>query len=192
MSNDSVIDTQFGLNQLSGNEALLITLLSKFAEEYASAGQKIENLIAQKNWEEARVYLHTLKGVSGNLGCNKLHEQTRLAEQFMKSNSSAPPNLSDALSVLSSTLSTIEQIKAAGTIDIAPGVNTEATEPASHDQVTTAQTNSGLTTALENHEFIPHEQLEPWLNELSTDIREEVREAIDELDYDFALQLLKK
>lgn len=190
MSNDTIIDTQFGLNQLSGNETLLITLLTKFADEYAEAEQKIENLIAQENWEEARVYLHTLKGVSGNLGCNRLLEQARLAEHFMMSNQSTPPNLSSTLSALTATLATIDSIKTAGSIAASSNVPSSSLSD-TDNAAELSQVSSGLITALENHEFIPQEQLEPWLSEVTDDIREQVREAIDELDYELAIQLLK-
>ena len=178
------------MNQLSGNETLLITLLTKFADEYAEAEQKIENLIAQENWEEARVYLHTLKGVSGNLGCNRLLEQARLAEHFMMSNQSTPPNLSSTLSALTATLATIDSIKTAGSIAASSNVPSSSLSD-TDNAAELSQVSSGLITALENHEFIPQEQLEPWLSEVTDDIREQVREAIDELDYELAIQLLK-
>ncbi len=175
-----LIDLTFGINQLSGNKSLLFTLLQRFSDEYAQSDAKLQSHFAEGEWEKARVFIHTLKGVAGNLGLVALHEQSKLAELALKNDEDVPPSYADFIVTLDATLAEITQLANSGE---------DNTNTATADSGTQA---SALVSALENNEFIPQQQLDEWLDALplNADSKSEISEAIDELDYDKALSLL--
>jgi HPt (histidine-containing phosphotransfer) domain-containing protein len=120
--------------------------------------------------------VHTLKGVAGNMGCNLLHVEAHNYEQAIKESHTVPASHHTFVDALSQTITAI---------------NALATETnASPD---TSQQREAFITALSQHEFIPEEQLDKWLNELAIPAsqHETIRDAIDELDYEIALELVK-
>lgn len=57
-----------GLRLVSGNRSLYRRLLSEFRSSYADASEKLDLLMREKRFDDLKNYLHTLKGVAGNLG----------------------------------------------------------------------------------------------------------------------------
>jgi CheY-like chemotaxis protein len=66
------IDMAAGLARVSGNKKLYKELLEKFTNRYFSANIELTNLLAQQDAEAARRLVHTIKGVSGNIGAMDL------------------------------------------------------------------------------------------------------------------------
>ena len=58
------------MNRLMNNEMLLKRLLLKFKDDKNLAG--LEQAVAEKSYEDAFHCAHTLKGVAGNLGMEKI------------------------------------------------------------------------------------------------------------------------
>jgi len=69
----TVVDIDFGMSQLSGNKKLLFTLLGKFTDEYRSLDADLQAHVAKGDFNKAYSIVHTLKGVTGNLGLFALH-----------------------------------------------------------------------------------------------------------------------
>ena len=67
------VDMKQGLQRMAGNSDLLIRLLGQFEKEHANDVTKLRQLLKQGEVVEAKRLLHTLKGVTGNLGIQKLH-----------------------------------------------------------------------------------------------------------------------
>ncbi len=65
------VDTDGAVRRFAGNSSLYEKFLLKFLrdENYAKA----ERALSEKNWEQLFVSVHTLKGVSGNLGLNEIY-----------------------------------------------------------------------------------------------------------------------
>lgn len=175
-----LIDLTFGINQLSGNKSLLFTLLQRFSDEYAQSDAKLQSHFAEGEWDQARVFIHTLKGVAGNLGLVALHEQSKHAEIALKNNAAIPTSYDEFVATLDATLAEVSRL-ANGDAD---NSDTDVSE-------TSAQT-SALVSALENNEFIPQQQLNDWLAvlPLDADRKSRISDAVDELDYGKALSLL--
>jgi len=57
-----------GLRLVSGNKVLYKRLLDEFKKGYSDAQGKLDLLFSENRLEELGHYLHTLKGVAGNLG----------------------------------------------------------------------------------------------------------------------------
>ena len=176
----AIIDLEFGLSQLSGNRTLLVTLLQKFAAEYRTTPATLQQAAADSQWDKARLLVHTLKGVAGNLGLNALHHESRDYENHIKDHHSLPPNQQAFEQVLNQTIAEIDALDATDSAPVASPDNSGAARTA-------------LLSALEGHEFIPQDQLDSWLSDLQMSEAEQnaLQDAIDELDYDAAVALLK-
>ncbi|MCW8107710.1 Hpt domain-containing protein [Alteromonas ponticola] len=179
----TIIDLEFGTAQLSGNKSLLLTLLNKFADEYRDTEHKLNNIIESEDWESARILVHTLKGVTGNLGINALHEECKEIEGFLKDNSTLPPSYPQFLSILRETLAMVSKLNAEP--DVASATNSDGVTPPNQDK-------EDFLRALRNSEFIPEDQLDKWVNAATDDPQKQqsIKEAVDELDYQAAIELL--
>jgi signal transduction histidine kinase/DNA-binding response OmpR family regulator/HPt (histidine-containing phosphotransfer) domain-containing protein len=78
------IDTTSGLARLGGNRAGYRQLLLKFAHHHAHTGDEIRAALQAGDLELAVRLAHTLKGVSGNIGANPLHQAARELEGALK------------------------------------------------------------------------------------------------------------
>lgn len=63
-----------GLARVSGNKKLYKDLLKRFATRYVEAEKELGELIAGADGEGARLFVHTIKGVAGNIGAMDLHD----------------------------------------------------------------------------------------------------------------------
>ena len=193
-SSDTLIDLKFGLSQLSGNSSLLLRLLQKFSDEYVGAEDKLTLLFTQQNWDAARTYFHTIKGVAGNLGINQLHQASRQAENELKSLSEPPASFPFFCETLNATLSYIQTLQANPALLEEGGSGTQETEQSlSVEPASTIAAPDDFIRALEQNEFIAQEQLDAWLAVSTPDSgkQQQIRDAIDDLDYENALTLLK-
>lgn len=66
------LDMKTALARFSGNRQLYGQCLISFFFDFNDVGHKVKKLIAQHEWSSAEQVLHTLKGVSGNLGADAL------------------------------------------------------------------------------------------------------------------------
>lgn len=78
------LDSQRGLLNCSGNAALYIRLLQEFARDYAEVPRQILQLLDAEDWQGAHQKTHSLKGVSGNLGANRLYLATKALDDNIR------------------------------------------------------------------------------------------------------------
>ncbi|MEN8907580.1 MAG: response regulator [Clostridiales bacterium] len=69
---NSIISFEEGLIRTNNNKSLYKELLEIFIKEHIDDYYKINQFCSEKNIDEAKNYIHILKGVSSNLGANKL------------------------------------------------------------------------------------------------------------------------
>ena len=72
------------MERLGGNEVLLKRLLKKFHDAYINTGKTLLTEIEASNQEESYRIVHTLKGVSANLGFGRLYRFAIALESRMK------------------------------------------------------------------------------------------------------------
>jgi polar amino acid transport system substrate-binding protein len=65
-----IIDQKYALRLLGNNESLYQGVLKDFADEYRNTKEKVSDL----NANEIKVFIHTLKGLSGNIGAKNLQK----------------------------------------------------------------------------------------------------------------------
>lgn len=60
------------MERLGGNIALFHRLFTKYINSYKNADEEIWQLIDKKNYADARILVHTIKGTSANLGITNM------------------------------------------------------------------------------------------------------------------------
>jgi signal transduction histidine kinase/DNA-binding response OmpR family regulator/HPt (histidine-containing phosphotransfer) domain-containing protein len=71
------IDTITGLRRAAGKEEVYLKLLKTFVENYGNFKAKTGQLHAQNRLDETGMLLHTLAGVSGNIGITEVYKLTQ-------------------------------------------------------------------------------------------------------------------
>ena len=72
------------MRRVAGNPKLYRSLLRQFVEQQADAVAKISTSVEQRDFALAELLMHTLKGVSGNLGAKTTHEMVAELEMSLK------------------------------------------------------------------------------------------------------------
>ncbi|NVM23127.1 MAG: response regulator [Desulfobacterales bacterium] len=80
------IDIEQGLRRLAGNRKLFKKLLKVFSTEFAGAAEEIRNALEAKEMHVARLRVHTLKGVAGNISAKDLHATAQELEMAIEEN----------------------------------------------------------------------------------------------------------
>ena len=175
----TLLDLDFGLSQLSGNRELLVKLLDKFVAEYSDAHQKLCTMLQDSNQSNAKIMVHTIKGVAGNLGMNALHLYCKDLEQSILADAVDASQQDEFGSLLSSTFETIGALSSN---------NTEAQV----ESTTAEDPKADLLDALQKNEYIPADKLDAMLAgiQLDADSKSKVSDAINDLDYAAALNIL--
>lgn len=184
-NNLPLFDSEFALNQFSGNQSLLNKMLDKFCEQYATLSKQLLVSIEQNDLNTAKRDVHTVKGVSGNLGMKSLYQACRDIETNFQQASVAESDIAAFITTFNDTLTAIEQFKASNT----PGESSsaQASNPIEQDA------RQLLLSSLKRNEFITHTKLSAWMGDLSlpADALQHLQSAIDDLDYEKAISLLE-
>jgi len=72
------------MERLGGNEALLQRLLGKFHDTYGHSAETLHELLESAEREEAYRLVHSIKGVSANLGIGRVYRSAIVLENCMK------------------------------------------------------------------------------------------------------------
>ncbi len=78
------IDFQDGLKRLKNNHALYKKLLHLFVSKHADTVAEVKQALADNNFEEAKLKMHTIKGAAGNLGALALTNHASQLEQAIQ------------------------------------------------------------------------------------------------------------
>jgi HPt (histidine-containing phosphotransfer) domain-containing protein len=82
-TNFPILNYEFALNQLGGNEALLSKMLGKFFSEFENTSAEIADFLEADDIKSAKMLVHTVKGISGNIGLQALYDcATRFDAEF--------------------------------------------------------------------------------------------------------------
>jgi len=188
-NNLPLFDSEFALKQFSGNRPLLSKVLDTFCQQYATFSAKLVADIEQNEFNTVKRDVHTVKGVSGNLGMKSLYQASNDLKINSQQSTAQESDIAGYMTILNDTLTTITQfIKTNSTPDegaSAPVHNT----PKESEQDARAL----LLSALKRKEFITHTKLSAWMGDLSlpADVLQNFHRAIDELDYEKAISLLE-
>ncbi|ACS81352.1 multi-sensor hybrid histidine kinase [Maridesulfovibrio salexigens DSM 2638] len=74
------IDCAKGLRNIGGNKESYLKVLQGFKDRYGDFQEELKAALADSGPEQALIKIHSLKGISGNIGAVKLYEFCRLLE----------------------------------------------------------------------------------------------------------------
>ena len=173
---NSLLNLEFGLSQLSGNKELLFKMFDRFSNDYANVVDELKSSVKDNNFTDIRHKVHTIKGVAGNLGMNALYANCKDFEEAAKRNEADIGEYVPSFeTVLSDTFAEISRCKEQefGATNEQNGVNE-------------------LKRLLEQNEFIAADTTEQLLQDsgIDTNVKNQIIEAINNLDYPTALGLL--
>jgi HPt (histidine-containing phosphotransfer) domain-containing protein len=176
----AIFDVEFATRQFSGNHALLTQILGKFITQHQDFGTVLTQLIQQGDLETSAHHVHTLKGVSGNLGMTALYNACKTFEVYLDSEVSQE-DLKELVTVFSQTLTAVKNFSAPDTQQVSVNDGLPKTEKAA------------LIAALKGNEFISDGKMQNYLQSMSLDNETQVQliQAVNDLDYPKAIQLLE-
>ena len=76
----SSIDLDRTRQQLGLSDDFIFTLLVDFNEKYETFEETLRGLLQQDDYKEARIYVHTLAGLTSTLAADEHHERARRLE----------------------------------------------------------------------------------------------------------------
>ncbi len=79
-------DADLGVFRAARSKSLYLKLVRRFVEDFDGYISKISEALQNKDREVAERMAHTLKGVAGTIGCNKLQETVARIEFLIRSN----------------------------------------------------------------------------------------------------------
>ncbi len=114
------INVEEGLAHVGGNHSLYQSLLRKFYQTYRGQLQRIKQVFADNDTETAAVFLHTIKGVAGNIGAHGIYTAVMAVEKLHAEGSL--PELSKAkthfIAELKKVLDELKDLKKLQQLDI--------------------------------------------------------------------------
>jgi HPt (histidine-containing phosphotransfer) domain-containing protein len=152
------IDTRAGLRRVNGNTTLYRTLLLKFHDSQRDVVQRIRTALDRSDPATACRDAHSLKGVSGNLGAERLQALARNLETAIENNNG---EVEHELGLVAETLNTL--IGELAKVAAAP----EETPAVAPDSARIGETMGRLRSLLEDNDGDAVEALE----ELSPNLR---------------------
>jgi HPt (histidine-containing phosphotransfer) domain-containing protein len=179
-SEPNIFDATFALNQFSGNQSLLVQILEKFITQYQNFDSSIAEHLEQSDIQAVKQKVHTLKGVSGNLGMKALHlackEFEKNIEKQVVENSSE-----NFLLIFKNTLAFAQNYAAEKGMEEPPKT------------IAPQDNKTLLIAALRRNEFISESKMQSYSQSLglSSEKLNELNNAIDNLDYTIAIKLLE-
>jgi two-component system sensor histidine kinase/response regulator len=75
------VDTALGLRRLMGKDELYLNVLRKYSENQKDATEQIRTALDKNERETAKRLAHTLKGLSGSIGAEKLQDKAATLEK---------------------------------------------------------------------------------------------------------------
>ncbi len=82
--NSTVLDIKSALRRINNNESILKNVLISFYKHYKDAPESFSGFIQDKKYFDAERYAHTIKGLSGTIGSEKLSSYSLKLEEFFK------------------------------------------------------------------------------------------------------------
>jgi HPt (histidine-containing phosphotransfer) domain-containing protein len=100
----AILDLAAALGRLGQNRALYGRLARRFSDTQDATMARLRSLLTSGDHQGAILLAHTLRGLAGNLGANRLAMQAGELEALLKQANAVPPGLDDRLDEMASCL----------------------------------------------------------------------------------------
>lgn len=78
------LDIEGALKRINNKKTLYLNILNKFAKGNLKIVSEIESVYNSNDYETAKRLIHTLKGVSGNIGADEIHVLSKEVEEYIE------------------------------------------------------------------------------------------------------------
>ena len=72
------------LERVANNERIYLSIIGKYVKGYQNFISRLEEMILNKDDDQIKIEIHTLKGVSGNIGAHNTHKLSQSLEKAYK------------------------------------------------------------------------------------------------------------
>jgi len=181
-SSKPLFDKEFALSQLGGNSDLLKRMLLRFEQEFTSVPQEVRNLLDNNDTKEAKMKVHTTKGLSGNLGLMALYDSARVLDQHLREGSATPELVDEFAEVMKNTCEVLQSVELG--LEAPAEFTTESSDNAHFEE---------FIQRLERHEFIDDATLHEYVNSLNISEAEKKNlvNLVEELQYAKAIEIIR-
>jgi HPt (histidine-containing phosphotransfer) domain-containing protein len=181
----NLLDIKFALSQLSGNSDLLYKMLQKFSVEFIAIPEKVKNALAQNDLSEAKLQVHTTKGLSGNLGLMALYECSKILDQQMRDNEVDEAQIEAFTSIMQDTCEFVK------TVDLTRTAPQQFSTP---DSSLNNDEKRIFLDRLKHNEFIADETLFTYINSLSLNEEQKIllKDFVEDLEYAKAIDMINQ
>lgn len=178
-----LINLEFALSQLSGNSDLLFRMLHKFKTEFSKVPTQVRKLVDNSDLKEAKLKVHTTKGLSGNLGLMALYESAKKLDQSLRAGL-VDHELIDKFDLI--VQQTCDEIDRA---ELDAPVGTSFTDKTPQEDL-----KSLFIEQLKRNEFIDDETLHKYIDALSmsSEQKQQLQAMVEDLEYDSAVTFIKQ
>lgn len=83
MGSDAALDVPTALIRLNGNLTLYRKLLAVFRDRYRSKLPPAETLASTDGREQARIFIHSMKGAAGNVAASRVQAEAQALEEHL-------------------------------------------------------------------------------------------------------------
>ncbi len=179
-----LVDIQFALTQLGGNSDLLARMLDKFKFDLGTTAIEVKQLLSDGNIKEAKLKVHTTKGLSGNLGLKALYECSTILDQQMREDNIDATQINAFVTVMQDTCECLD------TIDLVTNAATEFGPQTNANN----EHKSIFLERLSRHEFIDDDTLHQYIDSLALNEsnKSKVRNYVEELQYAKAIDIINQ
>jgi HPt (histidine-containing phosphotransfer) domain-containing protein len=182
-TNLPILNYDFALTQLGGNEALLIKMLGRFLSEFVEVSNEVVALLNNDDIAAAKMKVHTVKGISGNLGLQALYDcATRFDAELRSGNTHQ------------ATIDEFDQLLADTCIEISKVNPVESAEHLSASTYSPETSKLELVKRLKRNEFIDDDTLSDLIAGLGMNetTNAHLVSLIEELQYPEAITIIEE
>lgn len=104
------VDKSIALKYLAGNENIFNKVKNSFISSYKNAIASINQMCEEHNLDELYRYVHSIKGVSLNIGSMILYDDCNDVLEKMKKESNKIPSLEQFINTLQNVCLELEQL----------------------------------------------------------------------------------
>jgi len=188
-----ILDEKGALNRLAGNRHLLDRLLVRFHENQSGSIARLQAGHAAGDIADMILCAHTLCGLAGNIGANRVAETARKMETRLKSE---PPAAPDEITALIEELAGVLQPVLALTGSRLPASVSPSATPALPEAAVRQESLEKLLAELENYDAAAlsrFEGIQPWLGRLANPQQiEQLARNIEHYEFENAVEILRK
>lgn len=183
VSQQTLLDMDFAMSQLGGNAEMLSRMLGKFYTEFVDSSALIKELLDQEKISEAKLKVHTIKGLSGNLGLKALYQSSKEFDAQLRDGIVDKQKFSEFSSVMAATCEYLKN----------QGFKIHTHEVPSTNQSSNNEYLEEFKARLERREFIDDDSLNKYIGSLDIDhsTKQTLMNLVEELQYDKALKLIE-